>query len=146
MTLRYAHLAPGFTDGVAALLDQYDYALTYDEATRFYIVTRASEVGQNFEGPYPTTKLIATPNLNSDDVTLSCYAGEDAEEAYSDLTNDRPVWTRTLTATYDASVRRRARGGAFYFKLRNNTNNESWGMEGGRVVTHSGSRTMERVE
>ncbi|MEM1330687.1 MAG: secretin N-terminal domain-containing protein [Planctomycetota bacterium] len=46
-----------------ALLDQYDYALTYNEVTDFYTVRPSTDVGRSFSGPLATTKLIPTPNI-----------------------------------------------------------------------------------
>lgn len=46
-----------------AFLDQYDFALTYDTDTRFYVIKPAGAVGQEFEGPLATSKFIQTDNL-----------------------------------------------------------------------------------
>jgi type II secretory pathway component GspD/PulD (secretin) len=46
-----------------AMLDQWDYALTYDEANDFYIVQSISDLGEGFGGERAPTQMIFTPNI-----------------------------------------------------------------------------------
>lgn len=45
-----------------ALLSQYNYSLTLDPVG-FYIIQPSTEVVQNFDGEFATTKIIPTPNI-----------------------------------------------------------------------------------
>ena len=78
----------------------------------------------------------------SDDVTLSIYEGDCAEDAYNKTT---AFYTGTFKAGRNLAERRRVVAHAVYCKLGNTTLDKTWALESMEYVAQSTSRSFARI-
>ena len=46
-----------------AMLEQYNFGVTFDDTSGFYVVTPEAELPRTFDGAFATTRIIETPNV-----------------------------------------------------------------------------------